>query len=60
MTTRAGTVPLSDLQWVRVYFNTKRLRSTTANLKRMLAETGGVVICNGSIFMRSLSPSCLL
>ena len=49
--TRAGTVPLQDLQWVRIYFNRKRLRSTTANLKKMLAETGGDAICNGSIFL---------
>lgn len=60
MMTRAGTVPLSDLQWIRVYFNGKRLRSTTANLKRMLAETGGDAICNGSIFLRSLTPACHL
>lgn len=60
MTTRAGTVPLSDLQWVRIYFNTKRLRSTTNNLKRMLAETGGDAICNGSIFLRNLTPACHL
>ena len=49
--TRAGTVPLQDLQWVRIYFNRKRLRSTTANLKKMLAEAGGDAICNGSIFL---------
>lgn len=60
MTTRAGTVPLSDLQWIKVYFNTKRLRSTTANLKRMLADAGGDAMCNGSIFLRSLSPACHL
>lgn len=60
MTTRAGTVPLSDLQWIRIYFNTKRLRSTTNNLKRMLADAGGDAICNGSIFLRSLAPACHL
>lgn len=62
MTTRAGTVPLSDLQWIRIYFNTKRLRSTTANLKKMLAESGGDAICNGAIFLRSslLPPACHL
>lgn len=49
--TRAGTVPLQDLQWVRIYFNRKRLRSTPANLRKMLAETGGDAICNGSIFL---------
>ena len=49
--TRAGTVPLQDLQWVRIYFNRKRLRSTPANLRKMLAEAGGDAICNGSIFL---------
>lgn len=41
MSTRAGTVPLSDLQFLKIYFNRKRLRSTPANLRKMLAETGG-------------------
>ena len=27
MSTRAGTVPLSDLQFIKIYFNRKRLRS---------------------------------
>lgn len=58
--TRAGTVPLQDLQWVRIYFNRKRLRSTTANLKKMLAEAGGDAICNGSIFLRNQQPACHL
>lgn len=58
--TRAGTVPLQDLQWVRIYFNRKCLRSTKANLKKMLAETGGDAICNGSIFLRNQQPACHL
>lgn len=58
--TRAGTVLLQDLQWVRIYFNRKRLRSTKANLKKMLAETGGDAICNGSIFLRNQQPACHL
>lgn len=58
--TRAGTVPLQDLQWVRIYFNRKRLRSTTANLKKMLAEARGDAICNGSIFLRNQQPACNL
>ena len=49
--TRAGTAPLHDIQWVRVYFNTKRLRSTKANLRKMLQETGGDCICNAAIFL---------
>lgn len=58
--TRAGTIPLQDMQWLRVYFNTKRLRSTEANLRRMLQETGGDCICNGSIFLRNQQPACHL
>ena len=40
MSTRAGAVPLSDLQFLKIYFNRKRLRSTPANLRKMLAEAG--------------------
>ena len=58
--TRAGTVPLQDMQWLRVYFNTKRLKSTKANLRKMLQETGGDCICNGSIFLRNQQPACHL
>lgn len=58
--TRAGTIPLQDMQWLRVYFNTKRLRSTETNLRKMLQETGGDCICNGSIFLRNQQPACHL
>lgn len=58
--TRAGTVPLQDMQWVRIYFNRKRLRSTTVSMKKMLAEAGGDAICNGSIFLRNQTPACHL
>ena len=60
MSTRAGTVPLSDLQFIKIYFNKRRLRSTTANLMKMLAEAGGDAICNGSIFLRNQTPACHL
>ena len=60
MSMRAGTVPLSNLQFLKIYFNRKRLRSTTANLKKMLAEAGGDAICNGSIFLRNQQPACHL
>ena len=53
MSTRAGTVPLSDLQFIKIYFNQKRLRSTTANLKKMLAEAGGDAICSS---IRTIYP----
>ena len=58
--TRAGTIPLSDIEWVKIYFNSKRLRSTTTNLKRMLTETGGDFMMNAAIFLRSLKPCCHL
>nr|DAU33424.1 MAG TPA: peptidase [Caudoviricetes sp.] len=58
--TRAETIPLQDMQWLRVYFNTKRLRSTETNLRKMLQETGGDCICNGSIFLRNQQPACHL
>ncbi len=58
--TRAGTIPLQNMQWVRIYFNRKRLRSTTANLKKMLAEAGGDCICNAAIFLRDQQPACHL
>ena len=58
--TRAGTIPLSDIEWVKIYFNSKRLRSTTTNLKRMLAETGGDFMMNAAIFLRNLKPCCHL
>ena len=58
--TRAGTIPLSELQWVRIYFNTKRLRSTKANLRKMLQEAGGDCICNAAIFLRDQQPACHL
>ena len=58
--TRAGTIPPSDIEWVKIYFNSKRLRSTTTNLKRMLAETGGDFIMNAAIFLRSGAPCCHL
>lgn len=60
MSTRAGTVPLSDLQFIKIYFNRKHLRSTPANLRKMLAEAGGDAICNGSIFLRNQTPACYL
>ena len=60
MSTRAGTVPLSDLQFLKIYFNRKRLPSTPANLRKMLAEAGGDAICHGSIFLRNQTPACHL
>lgn len=58
--TRAGTIPPSDLDWIRIYFNTKGLRATKSNLLKILAETGGDEMCNGAIFLNTLKPCCHL
>ena len=58
--TRAGTIPLYYIEWVKIYFNTKRRKSTLPNLKRMLTETGGDFLMNAAIFLRSLKPCCHL
>ena len=58
--TRAGTIPLSDIEWVKIYFNTRKLRSTMTNLKRMLTEIGGDFMMNAAIFLRNLKPCCHL
>lgn len=58
--TRGGTIPLSHIEWVKIYFNTRRLRSTENNLKRMLRETGGDILMNAAIFLRSGKPCCHL
>lgn len=50
--TRAGTIPPADLQWVRIYFNTRNLRSTTSNLRKMLRESGGDFLMNAAIFKK--------
>lgn len=58
--TRAGTIPLSSIERIQIYFNTKRYKSTTYNLKRILTETGGDFIMNAAIFLRSGKPCCHL
>lgn len=58
--TRAGTIPLSDIEWIKVYFNTKKRKSTKADLQQMLSEAGGSIIMNAAIFLRDGSPCCHL
>lgn len=58
--TRSGTIPLSDIEWVKIYFNTRKLRSTTNNLNRMLKDAGGDFMMNAAIFLRSGKPCCHL
>ena len=58
--TIVDAIPLSDIEWVKIYFNTKKRKSTMDNLKRMLTETGGDFMMNSAIFLRSLKPCCHL
>jgi hypothetical protein len=58
--TRAGTIPLSEIERIQIYFNTKKYKSTTYNLKRILQEEGGEFIMNAAIFLRSGQPCCHL
>ncbi|MBR5878286.1 MAG: hypothetical protein IKY91_01950, partial [Akkermansia sp.] len=56
--TRAGIVPLSSIERIQIY--TKGCKSTKANLKKILKETGGDFVTNGSIFLRTNKPCCHL
>ena len=58
--TRAGTIPLSEIERIQIYFNTKKRKSTKVNLKKILQEEGGEFITNAAIFLRSGSPCCHL
>lgn len=53
--TRAGVIPLSEIERIQFYFNSKKLRSTKTNLKKILQETGGSFVTNATIFLRDLS-----
>lgn len=58
--TRAGTYPLSSIERIQIYFNTRKYKSTKANLKKILQEEGGEFITNAAIFLRSGKPCCHL
>ena len=58
--TRAGTIPLSDIEWIRIQFNTKRRKCTKSGLKQLLQDSGGDLIFNAAIFLRSGLPCCHL
>lgn len=58
--TRAGTIPLSDIEWIQIHFNTKRRVCTKRGLQKILADTGGDMICNAAIFLRNGNPCCHL
>lgn len=58
--TRAGTIPLSDIEWIRIHLNAKKRKSTKAGLQQLLTDTGGDIIMNGAIFLSSGKPCCHL
>lgn len=58
--TRAGFIPLSDIGWIRIHLNAKKRKSTKAGLKQLLTDTGGDLIMNAAIFLRSGAPCCHL
>lgn len=58
--TRAGVIPLSSIERIQIYFNTKKYKSTANNLKRILQETGGDLIMNAAIFLKNGNPCCHL
>lgn len=58
--TSAGTIPLSDIEWIKIHFNTKRRKNNKAGLKQLLADTGGDLIMNAAIFLKNGNPCCHL
>lgn len=58
--TRAGTIPLSDIEWIRIHFNTKRRACTKNGLKQILADSGADMVFNAAIFLRNGNPCCHL
>lgn len=56
--TRAGTIPLSDIERIQIYYKT--VRNTKANLKQILKATGGDMVFNASFFLTNLKPCCHL
>lgn len=58
--TRAGTIQLSDIAWIKIHFNTKRRKNTKDGLKQLLKDTGGDLIMNAAIFLKNGKPCCHL
>lgn len=56
--TRAGTIPLSGIEWIRIYANRKR--NSKSGLKSILKETGGTFVMGGPIFLRTFNACCHL
>lgn len=54
--TRAGTIPLSDIAWIKIHFNTKRRGNSKNGLKMLLQDSGGDIILNAAIFLKNGKP----
>lgn len=50
--TKAGTIPLSDIEWIRIHYNTKRRKCNKSGLKQLLQDSGGDLIFNAAIFLK--------
>lgn len=57
---KSGTIALSDIEWIKIYFNTKRRGNSKSGLKTMLNECGGDYLLNAAIFLRNGNPCCHL
>lgn len=58
--TRAGVIPLSDIAWIKIHFNTKRRKNNKTGLKLILTDSGGDLVFNAAVFLRSGAPCCHL
>ncbi len=54
----AGTIPLSDIERIQIYYKT--VKNTKANLKQILKDTGGDMVFNAAFFLTNLKPCCHL
>ena len=58
--TKAGVIPLSDIEWIRIYPNEKRKKNNKSGLKWMLDNAGGDLIMGAAIFLKNGDPCCHL
>ena len=54
----SGTIPLSDIERIQIYY--KKKRNTKAGMKAILNETGGDITFNAAFFLNNLKPCCHL
>lgn len=56
--TRAGTIPLSDIERIQIYEG--KVRNSKSGLKSILKKTGGTFVMGGPIFLRTFNVCCHL